>query len=359
MKKYFFISFIFAIIFFMLIYFFILNNKIRWKISSGKPVTVLILGHNGKTTQSVVLGIFNPKTMRLGIVSLPANIRVPGSGVYSDELGNIYFSSGIAKLKKIMKNLIGIGIDFYAALSSNDFVRIIDIIGGIEVFSDKEIPQVVPRGRINLDGSKTLEYIINSEQDKLELQQELIMSIVKKMILELSILQKPKFVKDMLKFADTDLTAGDITALISAGNNVDFLNFDLMKIGGKTVEAQDTTFVELDPARVKSNIAEIINTLNIPRPELAPRSIKVQILNGSGIKGAAFIARSRLIKNGFNVMEFGNAESQDYEETVVFDRCGLGRKAFEVANALKCKNIYPKINRNLLVDVTVIIGRNN
>jgi len=54
---------------------------------------------------------------------------------------------------------------------------------------------------------------------------------------------------------------------------------------------------------------------NVPRP--APSDIKVQILNGCGVRGLASRTRGVLRSNGYDVMGFGNSQNNYDKSTVI------------------------------------------
>jgi hypothetical protein len=54
-----------------------------------------------------------------------------------------------------------------------------------------------------------------------------------------------------------------------------------------------------------------------PEPEFDKSTIKVKVLNGSGIKGAAGIAKALLEEDGYEEVAVGNADNFDYEETEI------------------------------------------
>jgi len=54
-----------------------------------------------------------------------------------------------------------------------------------------------------------------------------------------------------------------------------------------------------------------------PLPEFEREDLKIQVLNGSGVPGRAGEAKAFLEDLGYENIEIGNADSYDYEETVI------------------------------------------
>jgi len=85
--------------------------------------------------------------------------------------------------------------------------------------------------------------------------------------------------------------------------------------------------------------------------------IRVEVLNGCGEYGVAERVTDWLREEGFDIVYFGNADSFRYDETILFDRSGRPEFAREVADVLGCHNIEKRYDGLLLLDVTVIVGK--
>lgn len=85
--------------------------------------------------------------------------------------------------------------------------------------------------------------------------------------------------------------------------------------------------------------------------------IRVEVLNAGGIQGMAARATEHLRLAGFDVVYFGNHATFDRSETVVLDRTGNPGAADAVARALGVTGSEEALDPELLVDVTVLLGR--
>ena len=131
----------------------------------------------------------------------------------------------------------------------------------------------------------------------------------------------------------------------------------MIKIGGEFVSEYGVEYIKPDPGKAKKNSKNLLNKLTYTKKNYIPQEIKVQVLNGSGKRGMAKRVRDKLVRNGFNVIEFGNADSQNYRNMLILDREGNMKKALKVAGILKCRSVFPKINKFIMIDVTVIVGK--
>lgn len=92
--------------------------------------------------------------------------------------------------------------------------------------------------------------------------------------------------------------------------------------------------------------------------DLISSIIQIEVLNGCGVSGLANQFTSTLRKNGFDVVETGNFENFDLEETIVIARTYNKENAERVAEALgvKQENIIIEASDDFYLDATVVIG---
>lgn len=83
----------------------------------------------------------------------------------------------------------------------------------------------------------------------------------------------------------------------------------------------------------------------------------IEVLNGTGRKGAGSEVAERLRRAGFDVVKVGNASEKTFSRTVVAQRRGGDSAAAQAASALGVRGWCQLRNENLLVDATVFVGR--
>lgn len=93
-----------------------------------------------------------------------------------------------------------------------------------------------------------------------------------------------------------------------------------------------------------------------PRRE-GGRPIRVEVLNGSGVNRAGQGLAEHLRAEGFDVVDIRNADRSDYDETIVLDRTGVPRFARSVAREIDAGDPVVDRSDDLLLEVTVILGR--
>jgi len=110
---------------------------------------------------------------------------------------------------------------------------------------------------------------------------------------------------------------------------------------------------------IAAALAAFLTGCEKTKPEaFKPNTGQIQILNGSGKSGMADVFRDFLGGFGFDIIEFGNARSWNYERTIVIARGpGSDRIARDLAKVLGTDRVIHLQEPSSLVEATVIIGR--
>ncbi len=375
-----FILLIVALIILLYLYFnyYFFGGRVKSYINKGAPITVLFVGLDDSSdypkTDTIMLGIYNPKSHRIGIISIPRDLRVEVPtklGSTPEKINIVYTKYGLNKLIKVVEKLTSIDVNFHAIAKLSDIVKIVDILGGVEIYVDKPMKYIdksgelyidIPKGIIKLDGLKAMEFLRyrndeRGDMGRIDRQYEFILNLMRKAVIQKNILANIKMLKLLFEFVDTNMNFNDLINIVRSLSGMDFNNIDFVKIPGKFVEIMNVKYIQPDKKRINYMLKRFIQQLNSLKSDYLPSEIKVQVLNGSGKPGVAKRVRDKLVRNGYNVVEFGNADSQNYKETIILDRVGNMKKAVKVASLLKCNLIFPKINKFIMIDITVIVGK--
>ncbi len=93
-----------------------------------------------------------------------------------------------------------------------------------------------------------------------------------------------------------------------------------------------------------------------PDTQWEGHAIRVEVLNGAGIPEIAEQATEGLRKLGFDVVYWGNIEGFGHDTSEVIARLGAVEPARRVADVLQIRWVTNHPDRNLYLDVTVILG---
>ncbi|MEQ8523832.1 LytR C-terminal domain-containing protein [Gracilimonas sp.] len=143
----------------------------------------------------------------------------------------------------------------------------------------------------------------------------------------------------------------DTNGKSSSGTNELFLNAAIGFLSVLLLVLFAALFTRIVYPRIFNERAEL-------QSELISEIIQIEVLNGCGISGIANSYTGLLRKNGFDVVETGNFETFDLQETLIISRSGVMDNAYRVANALGVseQNVIRESSPDFYLDVSVIIG---
>lgn len=115
-------------------------------LNSGQPISIALFGldsdagrafrQEGKRSDTIILATLNPSKNYTTIMSIPRDTKaeIVGHGTV-EKINHAYAYGGPKMAIDSLENLFNMPIDYYATVDMDDFVFIIDNIGGIEVTS--------------------------------------------------------------------------------------------------------------------------------------------------------------------------------------------------------------------------------
>src|SRR5215216_1874872 len=106
-----------------------------------------LAGEGAPRSDTMIVLTIDPLTKTAGILSIPRDlwVNIPGFGysrintAYSSGEGSKLPGGGPELARKTVEQLIGVPVQYYAQIDFNTFVEFIDLIGGIDIYSDEEL----------------------------------------------------------------------------------------------------------------------------------------------------------------------------------------------------------------------------
>ncbi len=145
-------------------------------------------------------------------------------------------------------------------------------------------------------------------------------------------------------------TKPEKNAIANSFNGI-FLNTVIFLLAGLIIYMSYSLFVKL-------TFGEKMQTL--PDKDGVPSEIiQAEVLNGCGISGIADRFTDYLRDKNIDIVNTGNYVSFDIEHSMVIDRIGNMANAKRIAKLLGIKeeHVFPQLNKDYFLDVTVVIGR--
>ena len=178
-------------------------------------------------TDALLLVSLSADQSELTLVSLPRDtidLPLADGGTYESKINSLYREDGVDALVGAMAALYEVSIDAHVLLDMDDFARLADAVGGVEVSPDEPIVDPIvdldlPAGPQMLDAAQTLAYVRTRADDdygRMERHQEVLRVLVRRLVdpeadVDLGALL------DSLDSLETDLPLDQLPALVELG----------------------------------------------------------------------------------------------------------------------------------------------
>lgn len=155
-------------------------------------VNILIVGSHSGLTDTIMVASVNPKIDEVTLISVPRDMYVNGR-----KINEIYHHHGVDKLKTALNDILGLQIDEYVAVDLKAFSKAIDLLGGLDIYVEKDITDYnyptankgyqtfnLKAGQHHMDGEMAEKYARSrkstSDFDRARRQQKVIEAIFRK-----------------------------------------------------------------------------------------------------------------------------------------------------------------------------------
>ena len=171
------------------------------KVSQNKAFNIYISGIDtygpissvSRSDVNIIMTV-NQETKKILLTTTPRDAYVPiadGGNNQNDKLthAGIY---GVDASIHTLENLYGIDLNYYARLNFTSFLKLIDLLGGVDVYNDQEFTSLhgkyhFPVGNVHLDSEQALGFVreryslSNGDGDRGRNQQKVISAIIQKL----------------------------------------------------------------------------------------------------------------------------------------------------------------------------------
>lgn len=344
-------------------------------------INILLLGvggagHEGaELADTIILGSLQPSTNKVSMLSFPRDLSVP-----TDEYGwvkinslNAYAEqaksgSGPEYMASVLEDLFNTKIDYYAKIDFSGFEKLIDAIGGVNVyvertFTDSSFPTddfltqeiTFEQGWQAMDGETALQFARSRKGNNGEgtdfaraARQQKVVTAAKDKVFSASTLLNPAKVNQLAqlfnRYVDTNMSVLNMVSLAKYAPEISTDNIKSFVLDNSPSSPLYDAYIndayvllpkKNDWSDIQFLIANMFSDEEIKfvtEKSLTPpsSSVSLSVQNGTLIPGLAGEAASVLESSGFNVEEVDNASSQDYEKTQIIDYTE-GKKSLELA----------------------------
>ncbi len=352
------------------------ENAIEKKINADEHINILFtISHNNKLLFSEVF-LYNPVSNKGGLFYIPPNLGIRNESMGRfDKILSVYDSESLNEFKKVLEDLMDITIPFVIDITLNDIGNLVDLIGGIEVFISNPVNSenddgnkiLLPSGSVVLDGDKVIiftTYEGNIDNEQSSRKHRVIEGILTKIgNIEINnfLLNENSF-RYLKEYLNINFSESALKTFIIEMNNLNTEQLVFKSVLGNEKEIEDIEGVVLFPfyegELIKMNTKQLIETMSSLEFEyIGQVQATIEILNGTDEPGLAKSVKILFESMGITVVSIGNADHNQYEETIIINKKSVNDDALKLSEILNFGIIQEEFDPESEHDITVILGR--
>jgi LCP family protein required for cell wall assembly len=384
-------------------------------LGAGAPMNILVVGSDsrandkgtadakqfgsasqvgGQRSDTLMLVHVDPASGTATLMSIPRDLWVPIPGKNVSQRINTTFDTGPDLLVQTIKQDLGIGIDHYVEVDFQSFRDVVNAVGGVkeyfptparDAYSLLNIPAA---GCYSMTGDMALSFVrarhyeykvsgrwvSEAESDLARIKRQ--QSFIKKMMAKAqgSGLTNPLELNSIIGGVTKNLTLDSGFSqglLLSLGKRFRGLSPDSLptatlpttqaNIGGADVlllqQPQATQAIADFLSSGHAASTTTTDNTSGTTSSVAPSSVQVAVLNGTGRPGEAAKAGTDLTKQGFVVTSSHSANNFSYTSSVIRYRPGNDAKARLLASAVQGSSVLQEDSSIQGADVELITGQ--
>lgn len=348
---------------------------------------VLLIGVDQfNLADAIAIAFFNPREETIGVLSIPRDSRVQIPGRRWDKVNHAFSFGGANLLRETLVNLTGVTINYTVVISFNNFIRAIDLVGGIDMYVERALRYTdrsqslfinIPRGQQRLDGRRSLDFVRfrsdpMGDLGRIQRQQRFMTALVAQIATPSMVPRIPSLVGEILSAVNTDLSPIQAGRLATYATRLRPGGLQFGMAPGRATFIGGISYWSIDTVELSVMIPRLITAEEIPEQseeptiagfdeetalDLITQVQRIGILNGDGTRGLARRASQIFQGIGIDVPFTGDARHFGFERSNIIYPSEQYRQAAEalarlsgITNALVRRDSSARM-------VSIILGR--
>ncbi|ADH60635.1 cell envelope-related transcriptional attenuator [Thermoanaerobacter mathranii subsp. mathranii str. A3] len=345
-----------------------------------QKINILVLGvdetspTDPKRSDTMILLSYNPKTNKAYILSIPRDTMIKLDKYGTQKINAAYPIGGPQLAMDTVSQLIGEPVDYYVKIGYEGFKQLVDDLGGVEMNVPVDMNYDDYAGNLHihlkkgvqlLDGEKALQLVRfrhgYAEQDleRVKVQREFLLAMFEKAKNPNTLLKIHRILKTINQYVETNIPPVTMLKYADYILKLDKENIKTATLPGTPQYVNGIAYYITDPQEIQEFIANLDSNVDDKTNEVAVnKNIKIEVLNGGGIPGAAAKTADLLKQQGYDVVKIGNVIGTTYNTTQIINRTDNKEVVENLKKILKNAIVVEDTNANSNVDVTIILGTN-
>jgi len=358
------------------------TDKVAEAIKKNEPIKVAIIVDDKDKPLFTEVLVINTATSHGALFDIPGNV-----GSLIDSIRKIagidvlYRHAHVIPFRTKVGSILGTTIPFSIQIDIADVPKIVDLLGGLELFLPTAVEQtnrdpmvLLPSGNVRLDGSKVRSYLTYEDANDTNVEminrhQRFVQALLQSIGKQTKMLTNSEVYPYLKSYITTNMNKRSLMTFLNVLSKLDTQRLTFQRVLGvkRMVDSRELLFPHYDGNLLRETWGQTLAAIANPQAaSMQPPSMRLQILNGTLIGGLAHRTAEIFQSFGYDVVAVGNADRQDHEKTVIIDHTGELIQAQRVASVIRCSDIEntPITSAAALsggsgpnYDVTIILGK--
>ena len=290
---------------------------------------ILILGvdSNGQNTDkftgtrsdTILLLNIDPRSHSVNAISIPRDSKVYLAGEHGvQKINAAHALGGIDLTKKTIEETLGIKINRYVVINNEGVKKLVDAIGGVPVYIEKNMYYNDSAGNLHINLQKGLR-VLNGEQvegylryrkdglgdiGRTSRQQWFLKALLEKLQSPSIIPQIPEVLNLASTYVKTDMTLYEMSHLAAAMRNIKLDDVQFATLPGSPSKKGYISYWILDPEKTQEVIDRLVYR---DKPDVTDRKLIAGIMYSFDKEDEAMRIKEALRANGYEVNCIGRA----------------------------------------------------
>ena len=298
---------------------------------SDSKINILAVGYdsdvNGATrADTIILISLDVETNEAGIVFLPRDTYINLADKNFTKLNSSHVYGGIELTKETVEDLLSVNIDYYLETDFQGFEQIIDRLGGVDIYVEKNLHYVdkagglyinIDSGQQNLSGEEALKYVryrdLRGDIGRIERQQKFIDAVLKKALSPTVIPKLPGIISEINSTVNTNIPLKDVSPFLSVAKEINLSQVESKMLPGEAKYINEISYWVPDMQETEIMVENLIKN----KSYINNQKYQLTVLNGLGKAGVAGETAELLKNYGFKIENISNADNYNYQRSII------------------------------------------
>ena len=360
------------------------TDPLQESLSQDSLLKVLVVIEHEKMPVSSHILAYYPGSNRAAMFDIPGETGLILKSLGRvDRIDAVFAEKGIRNYKTEIEGITGISVPFYLTATLDNFARLTDLVGGLEVFIPTPVDTVsgservlLPSGAVTLDGDKVISYMtytdsLDQEGESAARKQRAVLAFFKKLNDNSSKVFSDRIFPVLSSCLESNVPEKSKKDLLAELSRIDAERLVPQRVTGslREVDGKELLFPFYDGQLLKDIVRQTLGGLASEVAGAQERIYALEILNGTRKQGLARKTSELYQSFGYDVIAVRNADTAEYEETVLIDRIGNDAVSKSIAQVIQCENVQTaslesfegedpaSFGTEASVDFTIILGK--